>query len=911
AQPAVAQTPGSCRLGSSTVDLTVNNVRARLYNNGGLFWRGAGNVYNVPRAPEGQPISPNGIFASGIWLAGKTGTQVRSAAQAYGNWEYWPGPLDDAGNPPADCAVYDHVYLVSREDVQNYEAGAGATPDLENWPADLGAPVIDGDGDPNNYNLAGGDRPDILGDQMAWWIMNDVGAVHENTGTPPIGMEIRVSAFAFNLAGDLGNTTFYKYSMTYKGTQPLTDSWFGIWSDPDLGNATDDYVGSDTTLGLGFVYNADNDDEGSDGYGTPAPALGYDFFQGPLVPAPGETFTDPDGTVHQDATRLKMTRFMYYNNDGSVIGNPRGQTTDWYNYLQGIWQDNVRMCFGGNGHPTLSTVPCEGTADFMFPGDPAAQEFWSEFNIDGTGTANPPSDRRFLMSTGPFTFNPGDTQEIVYGIVWARADNNLASVTAMKNADALAQSAFDANFEIPAAPAAPRVTATELDGQVVLSWSYNSGDNNYLERYQEYNPFSFGPDTTYNFEGYNVFQYTTAEFDPTTSTLLATYDAVNGVTEVRETGPDGLIAITARGNDTGTQNYHIINNLTNYKEYYFGVQAYAYNGDTDVNKVYNGPIRTITVTPSKSRNNLSEDAVLAAASLAEPDLVADNSATVGDGVVTVDVVNPGAVVDANYTVDFYNYECADAPAGKVDLAEQGVDVKRASGNVVADVSKTTSATCVTYDVKRDGTVVFNGSSTSEPAPQRNGVLLIDGLNFSITGPDPGIKYFIITQNAAGPLDPPEMGTFAFNSNGFPMFDGHDRPDGARQQSTAPDGFAGWGMNVGGGANDGTYATFQERSLRNNNIDFVGIYDYEMRFTAAGGWAYRGFNDGVLVQVPFELWRTGVSTPDDPSDDVRLIPIICEEACGAGTTAQLYDLGTTDHGVSGGTNDPFTDWVYWY
>ena len=156
-----------------------------------------------------------------------------------------------------------------------------------------------------------------------------------------------------------------------------------------------------------------------------------------------------------------------------------------------------------------------------------------------------------------------------------------------------------------------------------------------------------------------------------------------------------------------------------------------------------------------------------------------------------------------------------------------------------------------------------------------------------------------------------MGTFAFNSNGFPMFDGHDRPDGARQQSTAPDGFAGWGMNVGGGANDGTYATFQERSLRNNNIDFVGIYDYEMRFTAAGGWAYRGFNDGVLVQVPFELWRTGVSTPDDPSDDVRLIPIICEEACGAGTTAQLYDLGTTDHGVSGGTNDPFTDWVYWY
>ena len=938
AVPASAQTPGNCRLGADTVDLTINNVRARLYNNGGLFWRGAGNVYNVPRAPDGQPISPNAIFASGIWIAGRTGNQVRSAAQAYGNWEYWPGPLDAAGNPPADCSVYDHIYLVSREDINDYEAGNGATPDIENWPYQLGAPVLDGDGDPNNYNLAGGDRPDILGDQMAWWIMNDVGAVHENTGTPPIGLEIRVSAFAFNLAGDLGNTTFYKYELTYKGSQPLTDTWFGIWSDPDLGNASDDYVGSDTTLGLGFVYNADNDDEGSDGYGSPPPATGYDFFQGPLVDAPGQNFTDPDGTVHENATRLKMTRFMYYNNDGSVIGNPRGRTTDWYNYLRGIWQDNQRMCIGGNGHPDLSSVPCTGEADYMFPGEPATQEFWSEFNIDGNGTANPPSDRRFLMSTGPFTLNPGDTQEIVYGIVWARGSDNLSSVTAMKNADALAQSAFDANFQIPAAPASPRVEVTQLDEQVVLSWGYLPSDNNYLERYEVFNPFSFGPDTTYNFEGYKVFQFTTNEFDPVTATLVATYDVQNGVGEIREVGPDGLIEITARGSDTGTQNYHIFNNLTNYQEYYFGVQAYAYNADTDVNKVYNGPLTRITAIPSKPRDILSEEAVDLAAELGDPDRVAARSdANVGDGVVSVDVVNPGAVRDAEYTVRYYEYECSNPDGGALArqaFTEEEVDERPVSGTLnggTVTASKSEAATCLTYDVLRDGEVVFNGSSTQTPAPQREGVLLIDGLNFSITGPSAGIKAFWTVSNAAGPLDPPDMGAFAFNNNGFPTWDGQpvfcdndDAPTNCNDRPTTSQqvGPGRFGINAGGG--DGTFASYYSRAFETRSQGFseLGPYDYEIRFTEECAatidgevtdddcLTYRGFEDGALVEIPFEVWRTGINTPDDPSDDIRLVPIICESACGGGTEDLVFDIGG-DHPVSGGANDPLSDWIYVY
>ncbi len=64
-------------------------------------------------------------------------------------------------------------------------------------------------------NLGAGERPAILGDQMLWWIMNDRGNQHTRTDTPPMGVEVHGTAFAFNTAGAIGNTTFYKYRIMY------------------------------------------------------------------------------------------------------------------------------------------------------------------------------------------------------------------------------------------------------------------------------------------------------------------------------------------------------------------------------------------------------------------------------------------------------------------------------------------------------------------------------------------------------------------------------------------------------------------------------------------------------------------------------------------------------------------------
>src|SRR5687768_14801346 len=81
-------------------------------------------------------------------------------------------------------------------------------------PVAQGAEVVDGDGVPGNYNLAGGDRPRIYGTQTAFWVMNDVGNVHANSATRPIGLEVRVHAFAITSADDAMNRiTVYRYTL--------------------------------------------------------------------------------------------------------------------------------------------------------------------------------------------------------------------------------------------------------------------------------------------------------------------------------------------------------------------------------------------------------------------------------------------------------------------------------------------------------------------------------------------------------------------------------------------------------------------------------------------------------------------------------------------------------------------------
>lgn len=935
---------GTCDLGTAAKDLDGNNVRARLYNNGHLFWKSSGNVYTVPK--EG---AANSIFASGIWIGGiDSSDNLRFVGTDYGPFELWPGPLDDSGNPPASCSDFDRIYKVTRGDVENYDRQGITTSDLEDWPFELGAPVTDGDGDPNNYNLAGGDRPELLGEQVAWWVMNDAGNVKEASQTAPIGLEVQVTAFVFSTADALNNTTFYKYKLIHKGDEPLTDVYFGLWSDPDLGDATDDFVASDSVLGLGIVYNGDENDGGADGYGSNPPALAYDYFQGPLVPdTTGGTHVDPDGTEHPGMKRIQMSKFIYYNNDSSVQGNPNCLTTECYDYMRGIWRDGTSITFGGTGYGG------DQTTNFMFPGEPAQRAYWTEENVDGFGSRNTPADRRFLMSSGPFELSPGDTQDIVYGIVWSQSVSRLASVAQLKFDDIFAQGAYNSNFDIPPPPVAPEVSVDVADQSIIIEWENDPASNNFLNKYDETSAFlvdTTPPDgnTTYTFEGYRILQYE-SDSDQEGETLV-TYDVVNNVTTVVDNTIDVLnggaliTEVTAAGSDSGVQTFYELNNLTNGRTYYFGIQAYAYNPNSQP-KIYASPVRRFSAIPAPREARRQTFRATQGTEVASV-----RTTGTGDSFgVLATVANPSLVTGAQYEVRIYDALDPDGdgdPTGGIGNTSVPVG-EDDDGNIIyqlgyvfnkGTLDADTVLTLQTYDLinTTTGETVISGTDfiveNDKNVPFGQNLLTVDGVSFNVETAPADFKDFLMTANGAGPIVPPTGGSADFG--GFPV---PERP-GSGQQVGEGVWFFTTG-DVGGGA---SYSTFLTRSVR-GGFDPVVPFDWEMRFTqpcydawlatvgtqaspeadpygyvaglpgsAPEGacWAYDRFSyvtdDGdTPVIVPYEIWNTGIATPDDPSDDYRMVPGVID------WDGDGYDMQVFDSGISGADNDPESDWTYWF
>ena len=411
---------GNCETGMAEAMLEGGNVRARILNNGGLFWRGSPHIYEAP-----IDLGVSSIFVAGIWIGGHIDGELRTAATRYGPWEFWPGPLDDAGNPPDDCTLYDHIWEITSSDILDFLNDGIVSQNLATWPWHLGAPVIDGDGNPDNYNLNGGDLPELFGDQRLWWIMNDRGNTHESSSSEPIGLEIHASAFAFKKQGPLGNFTFYDYQIINKNTSPFEDIYFGFFSDVDLGNFDDDYVGSDSLLHLGYVYNANPIDTGC-GIDIIPPAAGFTFLE-TIVADDDGLDNDRDGESDEPGEMLGTTAMLNYYGGGGVTGDPvTGE--DYYNYMQSRWKDGQLLTIGGYGRD-LSSTPTR----FSFPGDPLTKSYWSEFNYDNKGNALQPHDKRFVTSTGKFDIASGDTTQIRLAIVWSQGEDHLDSVRLLKS----------------------------------------------------------------------------------------------------------------------------------------------------------------------------------------------------------------------------------------------------------------------------------------------------------------------------------------------------------------------------------------------------------------------------------------------------------------------------------------------
>ncbi|MBS4058027.1 MAG: T9SS type A sorting domain-containing protein [Bacteroidetes bacterium] len=641
---ALKETTAGCSPSSAFEWLDINNVKARINAGGDMWWDlpgGTGSKYYIPKAG-----SATSMFSGSLWIGGlDINNQLKLAAQRYRQVgiDYWTGPLTIDGTAATDntvCAQYDKQWKINRADVDefltNVDPATGAFVPSESytipksileWPAhgDISknqsyylAPFFDVDGD-YEYNPLAGDYPYydidnslchtktptmdesvegslygsvladqvVKGDQTIWWVFNDKGNFHTETNGAAIGMEIRAQAFGFATNDEINNMTFYSYEIINRSTFELTQTYFSLWVDPDLGYAADDFTGCDVGRGLGYVYNGKAVDGSNEpeSYGNQPPAIGVDFFQGPYMDPDGldnpkyryvidengdttgrEQICDVSingvnfGNGIVDDERYGMRRFIYHNNSSGDLGDPQ-IAPEYYNYLRGKWKAGRDMEYGGNAFPdgpgTVGPI-----CDFMFPGDTDPCNwgtggfppnggynqngiYWTE-ETGNNGTPNDPADRRFMQSAGPFTLKPGSVNYITVGIPWARANSGgaWASVELLRVVDDKCQSLFDNCFKVIDGPSAPDLTFQELDRELIVYISNSPSSNNYNEEYLEHDPNIIQPnpsdptkrsDSLYRFEGYLIYQLKDATVsveslhDPDKARLVAQLDKKNGV----------------------------------------------------------------------------------------------------------------------------------------------------------------------------------------------------------------------------------------------------------------------------------------------------------------------------------------------------------------------------------------------
>ena len=840
----------------------------------------AGGFY--PRGTAGA-IYREGLVWGGIVDDPSSDTKLRVGGNTYNvgtqpGWIVTPG---DGTNPPVAVDATDdraRIYRI-RSDWATLTASAVLTDaaeffnvspdavtesmtddiiesyknDWKNWPTDLGAPYYDVDGN-GSYDPvededgmpdpSQGDYPGLANaDQVLWFVVNDMNPSKTTQlyGSPPIGLEVQITAWAYNQpTAGLGQIVFNKFKITNKSGFRIDDMYFAQWSDPDLGNYGDDLTGCDTTLSMMFAYNGFPVDGQYQQFGLAPAAVGYDFFQGPIVASPGDTAVFGLKKL-ADHINLPMTAYGYFGS-GTQWTDPPLQVYDgtlqWYNLLRGFAptvdiEDPTEWVY--------TTGPNAGqTTKFPLSGDP----------VTGTGDVDgvtyQPGDRRMLQCTGPITFNDGDVQEVVVGTVGGLGANNIQSVADMKSTDDVAQVVYDNLFMVvPKPPEAPQVQAIALDDKIVLNWGWNADA---VKRTEE--PVIIN----YEFEGYNVYQLSspTSRLNDPSTVRIATFDKDNGVRTITSSFFSAQFGTVVElpiqfGTDSGLQRFitvdrDFITNRPLYRgtTYYFAVTAYNYDPALVRDRALESPATVFAVTPQDPKPGVRYDA--SAGDLLE--VTHDGSS---DGQVLVRVIDPAALTGDSYEVTF---------------------VEDDDGNVLWNLKNTVTGESVLTNQKQVASLTDNEQ------------LIADGLQVQVSGPVPGVK----TGDMFSSNDPSTWGwdipagtrrfTWAGGADGF-GFEGFRGALGWAQPAT----FFGSGYNYPAGL-------LKNVRLYLATVDTDGNYDpndenvsYGYRFgrgfaspplkpefapfivNPAGGYSFQDFTKSVPLAA-FDV--------DDPANPRRLV-----------------------------------------
>jgi hypothetical protein len=802
--------------------IAINEVLMYVSNNGdgshdpatdgnGFYWPGGRFAQDAAIFEDG--LLWGGIVDGQIRVNGNTHFQGLQAGKILS-----PGVADNPELPKY------RVYKIRKDwnNHQDEEERLAYEKDFNEWPVEDGAPWIDVDGD--GIFTRDIDQPEFVGDEVLWYVSNDLDPYRSRGtyGSDPIGLEFQTTVWGYNRKNFLDDVVFKKYLVINKGNSIIDSMYFSYWTDDDLGNASDDFVGCDTLLNLGFCYNGDNTDGDGAGitYGINPPAVGHMFVQGPIIPGETSDKAKYNGKWLAGFNNLPLTAFVLQIGPNTTFRDPyaldyRG-TLQIYNYMQGlVW----------NGNPFIDPLTNQPTK-FCVPGDPVTGEGWQEYS--GWPDYGDSGDRRYIMTSGPCTMAPGDTQEVVIAILMGRGNDYLDSITELRNTARSTQISYNYDFDSKPVMDQPEIKSAQEEKTVMLYW------DNKAEEFDEMDPILDPQDVddkTYSFEGYRIWQFRDAQ--GTDPHVIATFDkgkygySSDGITVIYDWQMiDGSWAYipVIQGEDTGIRHSHTITEsvydnqpLNNGNPYYFAVTAYAYSEHSYPHAIESEP-KIVEVIPGL--REIDQTSVYEKGDR----LIADHISGKGDGSVELTILDPSALTNDEYRVVFN---------------EDGdyTFINSSMNDTIIDMGT---------DYRIDSTEA----------------LIIDGFSFNIFNDyvnnhweRPSLEYFIKqVQEVAG-------------SGGVVL----DEPiDVFQNQNSTND----WQVIT-------YYPDYRtgEVSIHDINIaDAAGFHDYEIRFTSSGSEYYTtgygvGFtpwrNDDPKAtnRVPFEIWDVGKT--DSETDDIRL------------------------------------------
>ncbi len=480
----MVQAQQNCQPGSNNSYLETENILAKFGPGGSLFSYGPGVVNVIPNAPEG----PSTVYAAALWLgAFDPAGNLKVASATYRTLEsdYAVGPLNPFTGQmtDADCQAWNRVFRVSGDQIAAHLtdfADNGTVDDpiqaIYGWPGKGNthffevyllnpvalyfqqlAPFHDADGN-GLYDPDKGDCPaiflpngtELVPHQIVWHVFNDAGLPHEQSGGKPLGVEVQVTAFAFDCEEPylLGNTFFVQHKIINRSFEPLDSLQVGLFVDFDLGCYTDDFIGCKPEQNTFFVYNEDN----TDGWpGTSCWPEEPTFGENP--PAAAVTFLNKP-----------LDRAMYFDNamEFPTGGGFPHLPQEYYNYLNAHWRDGQPLTYGGDGWTWND--PNATPTNYAFPDPPQDPNGWSMSSVDLNFQF---SERLSISSHDAGTLLPG--QSIELGTAWSQhreaGRDHLENVSLLYDEVELIQLLYDCNFDCVCSPISSlkNVAEAEID----------------------------------------------------------------------------------------------------------------------------------------------------------------------------------------------------------------------------------------------------------------------------------------------------------------------------------------------------------------------------------------------------------------------------------------------------------------